>query len=327
MGNRSKLNNVLQDAIKVITNPVGFYRNMPKTGGFADPVIFVLVMAVMMGLLIAIFSLFGASVIGAMAAGFSALIFMPIFALVGSFIGAAILFVIWKLMGSSESYETAYRCVAYAAAIYPIMAVLGLIPYIGTLVGIAWGVYLMIVASIEVHQLNRKTAYTVFGILGALLIVMNLGSEMAARKMTAKVEGLEKQFEGITKQLEQSADKTPEQMGKDIGDFIKGLGNATKNTRDNVDANNTGNISPETLPSDNTAGDSMNNVSPQPSSDNAASGDTMTSEKAGKVLGDFLKGFSEATKDLQQQETPTAAATPTDISSSSEAADGANQER
>ncbi|MBL4851344.1 MAG: YIP1 family protein [Gammaproteobacteria bacterium] len=326
MGSRSKLDNVLQDVIKVITNPVGFYRNMPKTGGFADPVIFVLVMAVTMGFLIAVFSLFGAGVIGAMAAGFSALIFMPIFALVGSFIGAAILFVIWKLMGSGESYETAYRCVAYAAAIYPIMAVLGLIPYIGTLIGIAWGMYLMISASIEVHQLNQKTAYTVFGILGALLIVMNLGSEMATRKMTAKVEGLEKQFEGITKQLEQSADKTPEQMGKDIGDFIKGLGNATKNTRDNVDDDNTDGTSPETLSSDNTVSDGINNASPQLSPDNAASGDTMTSEQAGKALGDFFKGLSEATKDLQQQEVPTTDTTPADISSS-EAADGANQGR
>jgi uncharacterized membrane protein YdjX (TVP38/TMEM64 family) len=43
-----------------------------------------------------------------MGAGFGAIIFMPIAVAIGSFIGAAILFVIWKLMGSQEDYETAY---------------------------------------------------------------------------------------------------------------------------------------------------------------------------------------------------------------------------
>ena len=274
MENKAKLDNILQDAIKVITNPVGFYRELPKTGGFANPVIFLLVMAVIMGIVIAIFSLIGVGAVGAMSAGFGAIIVMPISALIGSFIGAGILFVVWKLMGSSESYETAYRCGAYSAAIHPITTVLGLIPYIGTVVGVVWGTYLMITASIEVHQLKRNTAYTVFGILGALLVVMNLSTESATRQMTSHVEELEKQ-------TGQSGEMTPEQAGKAMGEFIKGMGDTAKRIDERTRGDNTSNKSPEPSPSD-----------------NAASDNPMTPEEAGKALGDFLKGFDHATKDM-----------------------------
>lgn len=226
MENKAMLNTIVEDAIKVVTDPAGFYRDMKKTGGFADPVIFVLVMAVIMGIVIAIFSLFGIGMVGVMAAGFGAIIIMPIFAVIGSFIGATVMFVIWKLMGSGESYETAYRCVAYAAALYPITAVLGLVPYLGSVVGVIWGMYLMIIASTQVHGLNQKTAYTVFGILGALMVVVSIGNEMASRKMSSVMQDMEEQFGNIDEQLEQSGEMTPEQAGKAMGEFLKGFSEA-----------------------------------------------------------------------------------------------------
>ena len=129
MEGQSNIVTLFQQAVKVITSPGEFYRAMQKTGGFADPLIFVLVMAAIAGLEIALFSLFGASVIGTVAAGYGAVIFLPLTAAIGSFIGAALVFVVWRLMGSDENYETAYRCIAYAAAIYPITVLIGLLPY------------------------------------------------------------------------------------------------------------------------------------------------------------------------------------------------------
>lgn len=232
MDNQAKLNTIIEDALKVIINPAEFYQKMPKSGGYADPVIFVLLMAVIMGLLFSVFSLFGAGVVGAMAAGFGAIFIMPVFAILGSFIGAAILFVIWRLMGSDEPYETAYRCVAYASAIYPAMALLGLIPYLGSIISVAWGMYLMIMASIEVQRMNRNTAYIVFGILGALMIVVNLSSEIATRQIASNAEGLQKQFEVFGKQFEQSDEMTPEEAGEALGKFLKGFEEATKDLRE-----------------------------------------------------------------------------------------------
>ena len=121
------INQVIAQAKAVITNPVGYYQTMPKTGGYGNPVIFVAVMGAVMGLITAVLSFFG-SAAGMMAAGLGAIIVMPIFAVLGAFIGAAILYVIWKLMGSAESYETAFRCQASVAAIYPISALLARAP-------------------------------------------------------------------------------------------------------------------------------------------------------------------------------------------------------
>lgn len=216
------MNSILENVRKVITNPVDFYRGMDKTGGLGDPIIFVLVMAVASAILLGFFSLFGiGSMGGAMAIGFGGMILLPIMFFVFSFIGAAIMFVIWKLMGPQESYETSYRCVAYASAIYPITALAGLIPYLGSIIGVAWWMYLMIIASVEVHQVVQKTAYMVLGILGAFLILTNLGSEMAARRMAPELEKLGGNFEKLE-------DMSPEEAGEAVGKFLKGLERATK---------------------------------------------------------------------------------------------------
>ena len=216
------MNSILEDVRKVITNPVDFYRRMTKTGGFGDPIIFVLVMAVASAILLGFFALLGVGRMGgAMAMGFGGIIVLPIMFFIFSFIGAGIMFVIWKLMGSQESFEVSYRCVAYASAIYPITALAGLIPYLGSIISVAWWMYLMITASTEVHQVAQKTAYMVLGILSAFLILTNLSSEMAARRMAPELEKL-----GGT--LEKLEDMSPEEAGEAVGKFLKGLEKATK---------------------------------------------------------------------------------------------------
>lgn len=221
MDNKPLLQSILDDALKVIRNPVGFYRDMAKTGGFADPLIFVVVMAAVTGLLVTILSLLHIGMAGAAGIGIGAVIIFPLMAIIGSFIGAGILFVIWKLMGSNESFEVAYRCVAYAAAIYPVTALLGIIPYLGSVIGVVWGMYLMIVASIEVHQIKAQTAWTVFAVLGVILVITNISSEMASRRMAAHLDEM-----GVS--MEELEQMSPEEAGKAVGEFLKGFENATR---------------------------------------------------------------------------------------------------
>jgi hypothetical protein len=124
-------------------------------------------------------------------------------------------------MGTQEPFEVAYQCVAYASAIYPVVALIGLVPYIGSIVGVAWGMYLMFIATKEVHQLNEKTASMVFGILGVLLIISNISSEMAARRMSTE-------FEKMGPAMEKIQNMEPEEAGKMVGEFLKGLEKAQK---------------------------------------------------------------------------------------------------
>lgn len=214
--NQFDINKVISDAKSVLTNPAGYYQAMAKSGGFVEPLIFIAVMAVAMGVISAIFSLFSSGAGGMLAWGFAAIVILPIGAVIGAFIGAAILFVVWKLMGSEESYETAFRCLAAATAVYPIMAILSIIPYIGTIIGIAWLSYLMIEASVAVHGRERKTANLVFGIIGALMIISNVSSEYAARQMADSMEDMSNNFE-------EYQNLPPDEAGKKMGEFLKGL--------------------------------------------------------------------------------------------------------
>ncbi len=158
---------ILDAAIAVITKPAEFYRGMVKSGGFVDPLIFLGVMGVIGGVIQALLGLLHITMAISVGTALKSIVVMPIAIIIGSFIGAAILFVIWKLMGSNESYETAYRCGAYSSATIPIMAILGVIPFVGGLIGLAWMLFLLVNASVEVHKIAAKTAWMVFGTITA----------------------------------------------------------------------------------------------------------------------------------------------------------------
>ena len=220
---------VIDDIKKVITNPVGFYRQMPTEGGYANPLIFVVVVAVITGLLISLTSLIGMS--NAMMAGgmaFAAIFIFPIMAIIGSFIAAAVLFIIWKLMGSEKNYETAYRCVAYSFAIMPIVTLLSFIPYIGTIIKTLWTCFLLYVASIEVHKLKAQTAKIVFAVLAVIGLLYGIASEHTFRSFQSTIENgfPNGELPAIFDDLENIEDLSPEEAGEKVGEFLRGLENS-----------------------------------------------------------------------------------------------------
>jgi hypothetical protein len=192
------INAVIADARMVITAPGKYFTSMPKTGGFVEPLIFIAVMAVIAGALSAVLSFFG-SPVGMRAFGLAAIILVPIGSVIGAFIISGILFVIWKLMGSELDYEASFRCLAAIMAIYPIIAVLSIIPYVGSIASVAWSTYLLIEASVAVHGRERKTSQLVFGIIGALLIFWNVSAEHTTRQLSDQAAELGRLLEQYDK--------------------------------------------------------------------------------------------------------------------------------
>ncbi len=203
-----------QTAIKVITLPAAFFREMPKTGGFIEPLVFAVAMGVISGLIQSVISILGFSVAAGMMMSAASIIITPIVVAIVGFIGAAILFVIWKLMGSQESYETAYRCGAYISAISPILTIVGLVPYIGAIAGIAAYTFFLVIASVEVHKIPSKKAWLVFGIIAAIFIIISLSGQMAARKFSKEWTIKAKEFEKAAKDMEDAAKKMQESVSK-----------------------------------------------------------------------------------------------------------------
>jgi len=227
------IHQVIDQTRQVLTNPSGFYQSMPRSGGYTHPVVFVATMALMAGIVAAFFSFFTTNA-GMLALGVSGIIVYPIFAVIGAFVAAAVVFVIWKLMGSEQDYETAFRCWSAATAIYPIAALLAIIPYIGVIVSILWGTYLMIEASVFVHGRKRQTARIVFGVLAAFMLISNISSEYASRHAAERISEVGKQFEGYE-------DMTPEEAGRKMGEFLKGFEQGAEQAGDDRDSGqNTG---------------------------------------------------------------------------------------
>lgn len=213
-----------QTAIRVITQPAAFFREMPKTGGLVEPLVFMVVMGVVSGLigglLTAVFSMLGLHLGAGMVTGFMAIFMMPffyaIFSAIGGFIAAAILFIIWKIMGSNEEYETAYRCTAYMAAVSPITTVLQMIPYIGVVIAIVISLYYLVNASVETHGIPSRKAWTVFGVLAAIFIIIGVSGQIAARRAMSNMEEMTENWKKTSEQMQKSAEDMQKQMQKEM---------------------------------------------------------------------------------------------------------------
>ncbi|MCE5334579.1 MAG: YIP1 family protein [Desulfobacteraceae bacterium] len=210
------LNSMKETVGKIIVDPAGFFREMPKSGGYADPLIFALTMGVAAGIITALATIVGLGGHSSFAGAASSIILTPIVTGVFTFICAGVLFAIWKVMGSQESYEVSFRCAAYALAISPITAVLNLIPYIGVIAGLAWTAYILVAASTEIHGIRPKPAWIVFGAIGALLALSSISMQMSARSF-------EKKMNAFSNKVGEMEKMDPEEAGKAMGQFLKGM--------------------------------------------------------------------------------------------------------
>jgi len=219
-----KVSSIMNIIKRVITAPEIFFKEMPKEGGLRDPLLFILAIGVICGFIQVIISILGLGYIDSPLMAFFSIIIMPIVFVITGFIGAFIIFIIWKAMGSEESFETAYRCGAYTGAIGPAAVILGIIPYLGSLAGIVWTTYLLVIASIEVHSIEKKTARMVFGTICVIFSLFSLSGQCAQRRLADKMENFQM---GIEKNMSNIEEMTPEEAGKAVGEFLKGFKQGT----------------------------------------------------------------------------------------------------
>lgn len=174
---------------EVILRPSDFYRNMPKAGGYADPLTFAAISFIIYGLLSALVAgIFGRTMYmgdmyGGMygdTGGFSffailtTVIMLPIVGIISLFIEAAILYIIYKILGGEGSYESTVRFISYATAVL----VISWIPIVGWIAGI-YGIYLYIVGGMYAHDVSMgKSAVAV--LLPTILLLILLVLVIAA---------------------------------------------------------------------------------------------------------------------------------------------------
>jgi hypothetical protein len=174
---------ILQTAVWVVTSPVKFFSSMPKTGGIIEPLIFMVVMGFIGASLQAFFSISGLQPLELDINPLSLILTLTFVIVISGFIAAAIYFAIWRIMGSRESFETAYRCNAYISALIPITTLLNLLPYFAPVLSILLSTVFLVIASVYVHNLPVRKSWLVFGILGLMFLMFSLSSEVAVKRL------------------------------------------------------------------------------------------------------------------------------------------------
>ena len=156
---------------------------MSKDGGYATPILYLAFWTAVSSVITFLGSFIRPSVaMGGIGLRLTTLVASPFLGIFVGFLIAAVLFVIWHLMGSKNNFQTAFRVWAFISPLGAVGAVLSLVPYLGVLILVA-GFYLIIVASEEVHGLPKARSWIVWGSLAGFFFLMGLFG-MAAAKLS-----------------------------------------------------------------------------------------------------------------------------------------------
>ena len=182
-GQSLTFSNLFQWAKELFTNPRRFLAAMPKEGGYLTPMLYLAFWSIISNTITFLGSFLRPSIAaGGIDLRLAALVGSPFLGVLFGFFIAAILFVIWHLMGSKNNFQTAFRVWAFISPLGAVGAVLSLVPYLGVLILVA-GFYLIIVASEEVHGLPKARSWIVWGSLAGFFFLMGLFG-MAAAKLS-----------------------------------------------------------------------------------------------------------------------------------------------
>ena len=190
------MDNFIDTWKKVITSPSAFYESMPKEGGYGEPLKFALINFIVLGIGSAIitilYNLIGfnlpsnVSIMGTsttiatkitIMSVISDIIVIPIIGIIGLFVSGVILFILFKIVGGSGSYEGTVRILSYSSAV----SLLAWIPLIGIL-AVLYGIFLDIIGGKFVHNIStlRSVIAVLLPFVLAIVLTMVLAAVIAA---------------------------------------------------------------------------------------------------------------------------------------------------
>lgn len=173
---------LMQSITMFASAPRAAYDGAARKGDYASPVIWLVIFAFIAGVIQWIWSMAFA---GPMAAFMSAMmpgemrgemgalfasvgvlgavrvLFYPIFALIGGFIGAAIYHLALMLAGGSKNSESGYEGTFRAVGYSCVAQIAGIIPIVGSLIGVVWGIILLVVGMSSMHRISTGKAVIV----------------------------------------------------------------------------------------------------------------------------------------------------------------------
>jgi hypothetical protein len=188
------LKKIAGESRETLLNPKEYFASIPLSGGFEEPVIKALVYGTVAGLFGLLWDLTGFNMVGVGAwgttGGISALIWSLVTAVIGLFIGGAIVWLISHVCGGNREYEASVRVASSIMVVYPINAFLSCLYAISlTLGGLSalfvnlFSIYIMYMA-VQVALKGRESSLRIVVIVMGILAVMTFfGGQKAGRSV------------------------------------------------------------------------------------------------------------------------------------------------
>jgi hypothetical protein len=197
---------LFRESRETLLNPKSYFPSMPLSGGHAEPLIKAAIYGTVAGLFALLWSLTGFTDVGNAfsggAVGIMALIVSIIGAIVGVFIGGALMLLVSAICGGNTDYEANVRVTASLMVLYPINAFFsflsGISLILGILVGLAislYSVYLLYIAESTALKGRESSARIVAIVLVVLALLGSLGSYRASKKTGNLQELFQEQME------------------------------------------------------------------------------------------------------------------------------------
>lgn len=196
MSNESiNFSKILTDSKETLLNPKGYFESMPLSGGITEAIIKAAIYGAVAGVFAFIWSLLGWSAVGfggilGTGVGIMALIWSIIGAVIGLFIGGALMLVVSAICGGNTDFEANVRVTASIMVIYPISAFLALFYGIsftlGGIVGLVVNLYsIYLVYNAVIYALKGKeSSVKIVGIVLILLVLLGFfGGRRASKSL------------------------------------------------------------------------------------------------------------------------------------------------
>ena len=180
---------MFQTVKEVLLNPTETFAGMKQTGGFGNPLLFYFVLSLVGGLVSMVYNtvlqlptlvqhgdadaaaLGGIGLMGALIVG---VVLMPVFIVIGIFVGSGILHLCLMIVGGANNpFETTFRVTAYSGGSTNILQV---IPVCGWIIALVWNLVLLVIGLSKAHDTSVGRA--LFAVLLPVIVCCGLGITM-----------------------------------------------------------------------------------------------------------------------------------------------------
>ncbi len=177
------LNGLYLTVKDVLLTPGQFFHRMPSRVGLLQPLFFAVVLGLIASFFGWLWSLAGSSLqlmvaedmgeIGEILQGpwwsFVLFLFSPVVVAIGILVKAALIHLLLMLLGGNKlGFEATFRVAAYGEA----TSILGLIPFCGNVLGMVWGLVVLIIGLYSIHETDPWRA--VLAVLAPMLFCLSV---------------------------------------------------------------------------------------------------------------------------------------------------------